>query len=92
MRVDSKIKLVANICVSVVLLILYVYFFGHQSVSKYLDKAVITTSKDATSLSIIILFDVKELSSIVNLVSKTIHFSKIIAKCAQKTVLTLRLL
>ena len=53
MRVDSKTKLVTNICVSVVLLILYVYFFGHDSVSKYLDKAVITTSKDATSSSII---------------------------------------
>ena len=53
MRVDSKIKLVANICVSVVLLILYVYFFGHDSVSKYLDKAVITTSKDDMSSSII---------------------------------------
>ena len=49
MSVDSKVKLVANICVSVVLLILYVYFFGHDSVCKYLDKAVITTSKDEKS-------------------------------------------
>ena len=55
MRVDAKVKFAANMCVNVVLLILYVYFFGHDSVSKYLDKAkaVITTSKDATSSSII---------------------------------------
>ena len=53
MRVDADVKFAANICVNVVLLILYVFFFGHQSVSKYLDKAVITTSKDATSSSII---------------------------------------
>ena len=53
MRVDAKVKFAANICVNVVLLIIYVYFFGHDSVSKYLDKAVITTSKDATSSSII---------------------------------------
>ena len=49
MRVDSKVRLVSNICVNVFLLTFYVYFFGQHSVSKYFDKAVITTSKDEKS-------------------------------------------
>ena len=42
-------KVVANI----VLFIMYAYFFGHQSIKRYIDKAVITTKHSEKPSSII---------------------------------------
>ena len=41
-----KTKLVANIVVNIVLLTLYVFFFGKESVDKYLDDGIIIATHE----------------------------------------------
>ena len=41
----GKVKFVTNIGVNILLVICFVYFFGQDSVRKYLDKGVIITEK-----------------------------------------------
>ena len=44
-------KLVANIVVNIVLLTLYIFFFGKESVNKYLDEGmIIVTHEEKTSI------------------------------------------
>ena len=40
------IKVTANLAVSLVLLILYAYFFGYSSVQRYLKRAVYITEEE----------------------------------------------
>ena len=39
-------KVVVTVAVNIILIMIYVYFFGQSSVNKYLDKAVIITEKE----------------------------------------------
>ena len=41
-----KTKLVANIVVNIVLLTLYVFLFGKESVNKYLDEGIIVVTHE----------------------------------------------
>ena len=41
----GKVKFVANIGVNIVLVICFVYFFGQDSIKRYLDKGVIISEK-----------------------------------------------
>ena len=46
MNYIMKTKLVANIMVNIALLTLYVFLFGKESVTKYLDEGVITVTHE----------------------------------------------
>ena len=41
----GKVKFVANIGVNIFLVICFVYFFGQDSIKRYLDKGVIISEK-----------------------------------------------
>ena len=47
-----KTKLVANIVVNIVLLTLYVFLFGKESVNKYLDEGIIIVTHEEKMSSI----------------------------------------
>ena len=48
----KKLKLVVNIAASIVLLITYNIFFGHQFIEKYLHRTVIITEEEEKYVSI----------------------------------------
>ena len=48
----GKVKFVANVGVNIVLVICFVYFFGQDSMKRYLDKGVIITEKIEKEASI----------------------------------------
>ena len=43
----------ANVCVSVILLIIYIFIFGQQSINKYTKKGVIIVSDEEKTDSIL---------------------------------------
>ena len=43
MMEKSSVKVVGNICVSIILLVLYGHLFGQHSLKRYLDRSVIIT-------------------------------------------------
>ena len=45
-EMKTKLKVVAHIVVSMVLVIIYIYFFGQESLRKFRKKAVIVTEHE----------------------------------------------
>ena len=48
----KPVKIVSNIIVSLALLIIYVYFFGQNSIKRYLEQVVIIVEKEEKDVSV----------------------------------------